>query len=242
MQNDTNSNSAIVFDNVTKIYPPENDRALKDISLTIGQGEFICLIGPSGCGKTTVLKIVAGLEEQTEGGVQKPAHVSMVFQSGALFPWLSVYDNIALAVRAQGASENKTRQQTVKYIEMMRLTDFAAKYPRNLSGGQRQRVGIARALAVEPDVLLMDEPFSALDAATTNELHEDILDIWASTKKTILMTSHSIEEAVSLASRVILMKNGAIAKEFAVSLPRPRRELALEFSHEVMQIRHEFFK
>ncbi len=242
MQNDTNSNNSIIFDTVSKIYLSENEKALTDLSFTVHKGEFVCLIGKSGCGKTTALKIVAGLEKQTSGSVQVSDKVSMVFQSGALFPWLSVYENVVLALRSQGVSEEKTRKEAIRYIEMMRLQEFASKYPRNLSGGQRQRVGIARALAVEPEVLLMDEPFSALDAATTHELHEDILEIWASTKKTIFMTSHSIEEAVSLADRIILMKNGVIAKEFVISLPRPRRELALEFSREVMQIRHEFFK
>ena len=235
-------NNIIAFDHVGKIYAPEKETALTDVTFSVARGEFACFIGPSGCGKSTVLKIIAGITRETSGTVMKPENISMVFQSGALLPWLSAADNVALPLRAKGLSEDAAYRTSMKYIELMGLADFAAKYPRELSGGQRQRVGIARALAVDPEVLLLDEPFSALDAKTTEELHEDIVNIWTDTKKTIVMVSHLIEEAVSLAERVILMKNFTIDKVFPISLPRPRREQAEAFSRTVLEIRKEFFK
>lgn len=242
MRNDTGLNSIIIFDHVSKAYEPEGEIALRDVTFSVERGELICLIGPSGCGKSTVLKIIADIEKESTGRVGKPENVAMVFQSGALLPWLSVFDNVALGIRAQGASETVIRKESMKYIEMMGLDQFLAKYPRDLSGGQRQRVGIARALAVDPEVLLLDEPFSALDPKTTDELHKDILKIWMETKKTIVMVSHVIEEAVSLAERIILMRDQTIDKIFPVALPRPRREQGTEFVKTVLEVRREFFR
>src|SRR5262249_34994340 len=144
-------------------------------------------------------------------------------------------------LRANNLSKRKANQAVAKYLDMMGLVDFLSKFPRELSGGQRQRVGIARALAVEPQVLLLDEPFSALDAKTTEELHKDVLNIWSQTRTTIVMVSHLIEEAVSLADRIILMKNFSVSTVFTIDLPRPRRESGELFSHEVNKIRREFF-
>ena len=235
-------NNLISFERVGKIYAPEGEMALRDVTFSVTGGEFVCFIGPSGCGKSTILKIIAGLTQESSGAVIKPAHIAMVFQSGALLPWLSVFDNVALGIRATGVPESIAEKESATYIKLMGLDQYGFRYPRELSGGQRQRVGIARALAVNPDVLLLDEPFSALDAKTTDELHKDIIKIWTETKKTIIMVSHSIEEAVSMAERVILMKNFSIEKEFAISLPRPRREHGETFSKTVMDIRKEFFK
>ena len=235
-------NDSILFDRVGKVFKPDNETALKDVSFSVARGELVSFVGPSGCGKTTVLKIIAGLEKESSGAVTKPDTVAMVFQSGALLPWLNVYDNVALGIRAQGATETQVRKESAHYIEMMGLEAFIQKYPRELSGGQRQRIGIARALAVNPEVLLLDEPFSALDSKTTDELHADILNIWTKTKKTIVLVSHLIEEAVSLAQRVILMKNFTIERIFPIDLPRPRREQGGEFSKIVQEIRKEFFK
>ena len=165
----------------------------------------------------------------------------MVFQSGALFPWLSVYDNVAFGLIAKGLPQYKIKEETGKYIAMTGLTQFEHKYPRDLSGGQRQRVGIARALAVNPDVLLLDEPFSALDTATTEDLHKDLLKIWQQTKKTIVMVSHSIEEAVTLADRIMLMKAGKVFETFDITLPRPRREQEALFIHDVHRVRNKIF-
>lgn len=232
---------SISFNKVSKIFPG-GSVGLKDLSFDVADGELFVIVGPSGCGKSTVLKIIAGLEKQTSGEVQKPSEVAMVFQSGALFPWLNVYDNVALPLREKKESENKVQEQCKKFIELVGLSDFALKYPRDLSGGQKQRVGIARALAVEPKVLLLDEPFSALDTATTEELHKDLLKIWQATKKTIVMVSHSIEEAVSLADRIMLMKAGNVEQIFQIKLPYPRREKEAEYMHDVQSIRNKFFE
>ena len=165
----------------------------------------------------------------------------MAFQSGALFPWLTVFENAALGLRQMGASESEVSRVVEKNLRAMNMHAFESKYPADLSGGQRQRVGIARALAVDPEVLLLDEPFSALDPKTTAELHDDIIAIWRETKKTVVMVSHLIEEAVSLADRVILMRDGTVDSVFPVDLPYPRRE-SENFHRDVMRIRREFFR
>ena len=231
----------IEFHHVGKRYPLEHSAALRDVTLSVGEGEFVVIVGPSGCGKTTVLKIIAGLEEATAGRVVKPDRVAMAFQSGALFPWLTVFDNVALGPRQYGSNERDVTRVVERELRATGMLSLHGKYPADLSGGQRQRVGIARALAVDPAVLLLDEPFSALDPKTTAELHDDVLQIWRATKKTIVMVSHLIEEAVSLADRVILMKEGRVASEFPIMLPYPRREND-GYHHEVMKIRREFFK
>jgi NitT/TauT family transport system ATP-binding protein len=239
----------IVFDKVSKIFDEANavkEVALRDASFSVRKGEFLCIIGPSGGGKSTILKIIAGLERETSGRVTKPEHISMVFQSGALFPWMTVFDNVALALEMKGA-EQRTNSAMIKataekYIEMVGLASMVEKYPRDLSGGQRQRVGIARALATDPDVLLLDEPFSALDPKTTEELHQDLIKIWTATGKTIVMVSHLIEEAVSLADQILLIKNYTVEHTFLITLTRPRRENEAAFVHEVIGVRHEFFK
>jgi NitT/TauT family transport system ATP-binding protein len=233
----------IKFDNVSKKFEPGNEIALKSASFEISEGEFICIIGPSGGGKSTILKIIAGLEDETGGTVVKPENIAMVFQAGALLPWLTAKENVALGLRSNLQSPISNLNAVCdRYIAMMGLRGLEAKYPRDLSGGQRQRVGIARALAVDPTVLLLDEPFSALDPKTTEELHQDLIRIWRETKKTIVMVSHSIEEAVSLADRILLIKNFTVEHTFGITLPRPRRENEAAFAHEVLQVRREFFK
>lgn len=215
----------IKFEHVSKKYPDTAGKiAVSDFSLEIIPGELFCLIGPSGCGKSTVLKIVAGLEKISSGSITKPNTVAMVFQSGALFPWMSTEDNISFGLRMKGMSSSKTREKTREYLKMVKLEGFEKKYPRDLSGGQRQRVGIARALALETEVLLLDEPFSALDPVTTDELHLDLLKIWKDTGKTIVMVSHSLEEAVFLADRIGIMENGGLKEVLDNNLPRPRAD------------------
>ncbi len=223
---------------MAKTYPGTDHPALNEINFTGFEGEFIVLVGPSGCGKSTLIKLVAGLETESAGVVMRPKNVSMVFQSGALFPWLTVSENVEIVLAAKGASLAQRRRKTRLYLEMTGLSDYAAKRPRELSGGQRQRVGIARALAVDPQVLVLDEPFAALDIATTEHLHKDLLKIWKETKQTILMVSHSVEEAVTLADRVVLMSAGHIVKQYELSeLKRPRREQAERFIRDVQEIR-----
>jgi len=228
----------ISFNKVFKIY--DTAKALDDLSFEVEKGQFFCLVGPSGCGKSTVLKIIAGLDKETSGQVLKPADVSMVFQNAALLPWLNVFDNVAFGLKGKRDSR-LIKAETSKYIEMTGLKDFEYKFPHELSGGQRQRVGIARALAVNPEVLLLDEPFSALDTATTEELHKDLLKIWKTTNKTVVMVSHSIEEAVTLADKIMLMKSGHNEEIFSVTLTRPRREQEALFMHDVQIIRKKFF-
>ncbi len=246
MRNDSASNKnmkpVIEFKGVGKIYPQEKVPAIHDVSFSVMQGEFVCLIGASGGGKTTVLKLIAGLEAPTSGTVEKPAVVAMSFQLGALFPWLSVFENVALGLRAKNTPEETIVRVVDHQLRMVNMLAFKEKFPADLSGGQRQRIGIARALAVDPAVLLLDEPFSALDVMTTAELHDDVIRIWRETKKTIVMVSHLVEEAVSLADRVILMKNGTSEQIFKIDLAYPRREQEAAFAHDVQKIRREFFK
>lgn len=236
------TNNIIEFREVGKTYPGEIRPAVHDISFAVNEGEFVCLIGASGGGKTTVLKIIAGIENATVGSIKKPATVAMSFQLGALFPWLTVFENVALGLRQRNEHEETIVREVDKQLRTVSMFEFKDKYPADLSGGQRQRVGIARALAVDPAVLLLDEPFSALDAKTTAELHDDIIKIWRETKKTIVMVSHLIEEAVSLADRVILIKDGTVDQIFKIDLPYPRREQAEGFMRDVQHIRREFFK
>ena len=238
----TEKNNIIRFEKVSKIYEPGNEIALRDATFEIANGEFFCVIGPSGGGKSTILELIAGLKDPSSGTVIKPENVSMVFQAGALLPWLTVFQNVAMGLEAKGLSQSEIHATSMRYIEMMGLKSFEEKYPRDLSGGQRQRVGIARALAVKPTILLLDEPFSALDPKTTEELHQDVIKIWKDTGTTIVMISHLIEEAVALADRILLIKNHTVDHIFNIDLPRPRRENEATFAHEVLQVRREFFK
>ncbi len=232
----------ISFEKVGLMYDNEVSPAVRNMTFSIAEGQFVALIGPSGCGKTTILKIIAGLEKQTEGTVIKPEQVSMAFQFAALFPWLTVFENVALGLRERDMSENEVSSKVEKELNLMQMHAFKDKYPSELSGGQRQRVGIARALAVDPQVLLLDEPFSALDPQTTAELHDDVLKLWHEKRITIVLVSHQIEEAVSLADRIVLMKQGKLEKIFSIGLPYPRREQEAGFMHEVQEVRKEFFK
>ena len=219
----------ISFNQVSKIYKEAKTTALSDITFEVKNGEFFCLVGPSGCGKSTILKLIGKIEEQTSGQIEGPSEVSMVFQSGALLPWMYVEENVSFVARTKGFSKQKTEEVTTKYLRMVELEAFRFRYPRELSGGQRQRVGIARALAVEPEVLLLDEPFSALDPVTTDELHNYLLKVWQETNKTIVMVSHLIEEAVLLSDRIAVMEQGKIKEIVEVNLKRPRNDESKEF-------------
>jgi ABC-type nitrate/sulfonate/bicarbonate transport system ATPase subunit len=205
-------------------------QALEPLDLSVAPGEFVAIVGPSGCGKSTLLNIVAGFEAPTSGRVLldgKPItgpgrERGVVFQQGALFTWMSVQDNVAFGPRALGKSPSEAREIAMRYIELVGLHGFAQRYPYELSGGMQQRVGIARALANEPEVLLMDEPFAALDAQTRELLQEEIRNIWRRTRKTVLWITHSIEEALFLASRIIVMsaRPGRIKAVFACGFSR----------------------
>ena len=214
--------------------------ALSDINLTIKQGEFICIIGASGCGKSTLLRIVAGFETLSTGemhvmgkSINGPGpDRGMVFQDYALFPWLSVAANIAYGPKQAGLPKEQIAELTERYLEMVGLKKFRNRYPHELSGGMKQRVAIARVLANDPAVILMDEPFGALDAITRNGLQESLLEIWQKAKKTILFITHSVDEAVYLADRVIVLSPhpGRLKMEIPIDLPRPRDIASVDFN------------
>ena len=200
-------------------------KALDQITLEVPPGEFTCLIGASGCGKSTLLSLVAGLEQPTSGEVSASGRVAFMFQEPALFPWLTAAGNIDLALRARGAARAERRQRTAKLLETVNLSGFGGKRPHELSGGMRQRVALARALAQDADVLLMDEPFGALDAMTRDLLHDELDRICAGRQLTILFVTHNVQEAVRLGDRVVVLSSrpGRVVEEFAVRIEPPRR-------------------
>jgi|SRR5918996_879164 ABC-type nitrate/sulfonate/bicarbonate transport system ATPase subunit len=214
--------------------------ALAATSLTVDEGEFVCLLGPSGCGKSTLLKIVAGLIPPTGGTIRingRPVtgpgpDRAVVFQDYALFPWMTVADNVEFGLAARGVDPTRRRQVSDELLRVVGLGDFAAKYPHHLSGGMKQRVSIARALAVDPVLLLMDEPFGALDAQTRYVMQQELLRIWRAYKKTVLFVTHSIEEALFLGDRVLVMtaRPGRIKADIRVPQARPRDIAGDEFT------------
>jgi NitT/TauT family transport system ATP-binding protein len=200
--------------------------ALDRVSLTVAPGEFTCLIGASGCGKSTLLSLVAGLDEPTAGEVSTgSSRVALMFQEPALFPWLTAAGNVELALRAAGVPRAARRQRAAELLDTVHLGGFGARRPHQLSGGMRQRVALARALAQEADVLLMDEPFGALDAMTRDLLHDELDRICAERGLTVLFVTHNVREAVRLGDRVVLLSSrpGRVIGEFAVPIARPRR-------------------
>jgi NitT/TauT family transport system ATP-binding protein len=248
----------IIVENVNKRFIDTHKQeiiALKNINFTIAEQEFVVLVGPSGCGKSTLLNIIGGLMTPSSGEVyfgevqgNKEPRLSIVFQEIALFPWRTVYENVVFGLEERGASKEEQREKGRHYIHMVGLSGFESAYPKQLSGGMRQRAGIARALAVEPDLLLMDEPFSALDAQTRTIMQEELLSIWNRTKLSTLYVTHNIQEAVYLADRVIVMSRrpGEIKSIIPIDLPksgRGREEYRKEFerySEQIWQlIRHD---
>ncbi|MCY9666919.1 ABC transporter ATP-binding protein [Paenibacillus alginolyticus] len=207
-------------------------QALDNITLTIEKGEFVSLLGPSGCGKSTVLNLVAGFDTQSEGVIQvngkkvtgAGADRVVVFQEHGLFPWLTVLDNVAFGLKQKGIGKKERYELAMEQIKAVHLSRFTDRYPHELSGGMKQRAAIARALAMDPEILLMDEPFAALDEQTRLILHKELEEIWMRTRKTILFITHNIRESVILSDRVFVMSTrpGTIKKEFAVKAARPR--------------------
>ncbi len=214
--------------NIRKSFASSEVQVLKDINFTVETGEFVCLLGKSGCGKSTLLDLMAGYTKPDGGEiildgkkVKGPGiDRGLVFQEHALYPWYTVYQNISFGPKIQKKPNVEELANT--YLEMIGMAKYKDYYPDSLSGGMKQRVGIARALAAEPDVLLMDEPFSALDPSTRTKLRDDLLDIWKKTGKTIIFVTHSIPEAVYLADRVIAMKEGVIKYDKHIDIPRKR--------------------
>ncbi|MEB3312144.1 MAG: nitrate ABC transporter ATP-binding protein [Snowella sp.] len=236
------STNFLLIENVSKVYntPKGPYPVLEGVNLNVSEGEFICVIGHSGCGKSTLLNMVSGFNQPTEGTVKLNAEEiqgpgpdrMMVFQNYCLLPWKSAYDNVLLAVNS--VYPNKTPDEKAglvkHYLEMVGLTEAAQKKPHQLSGGMKQRVAIARALAISPKVLILDEPFGALDAITKEELQEELLKIWRETKLTVLMITHDIDEALFLADRLVMMTNGPSAKigeilDIPFARPRNRAQI-----------------
>lgn len=202
---------------------------LEDVSLDIAEREFVCVLGPSGCGKSTLLRIVAGLEKQSLGTVETSSRPSVVFQEHGVFPWLTAAQNIAYPLRLRGVPKAERTQRVNELLDLMGLKDFASYYPGQISGGMRQRVSVARALADDGGVLLMDEPFGALDEQTRVSLQQELLRIWEQTSKSVMFITHSVDEALTLADRVLVMSTrpGRIIEEIKIPFGRPRDILAL---------------
>jgi len=207
--------------------------ALEDISISVGVGRFVVIVGPSGCGKTSLLMMVAGLRAQSEGTVlclgrpipaPDPDRVGVIFQDASLFPWLTALDNIDFPLSLRGTAREERRRRTQAMLTLVGLDGFGTRYPHELSGGMRQRVSIARGLAQDPPVLLMDEPFAALDEQTRMTMGHELLRIWSTTRKTVLFVTHSLTEAVYLADEVLVMsaRPGRIVDRIEITLPRPR--------------------
>ena len=217
--------AAVQLHEVSKSY--DGRVVLQDITLAAAPGEFVCLLGASGCGKTTLLNLVAGLDQTTAGSVTVAGDVrpALMFQEPALFPWLSAARNVELALRLRGVPKAQRTVQARELLDVVRLADAADKRPHELSGGMRQRVALARALAQDSPVLLMDEPFAALDAITRDALHEELVRVWQQTRRTILFVTHNVREAAVLAQRIVLLgsRPGRVIREWQVDLPSPRR-------------------
>jgi len=248
----------IQITNLTKTYINNNGeeiQALKDVNLNIREGEFISLLGPSGCGKSTMLRMIADLLEPTSGEIsiqgmtpretRLQKKFGVVFQTPVLYDWRNVRRNICLPMEIVGISGKERTARIDKQLAMVGLEQFGYKYPYELSGGMQQRVGIARALALDPEILLMDEPFSALDEFTREKLNEDVLKIWRKTNKTIVFVTHNIAESVFMSDRVVVLSPhpGRVSAVVDIDLPRPRRAELREtqaFYDLVKKIRHSF--
>jgi NitT/TauT family transport system ATP-binding protein len=219
--------SPVLLQGITKAFGAGADQvvALQGIDLEVRRGELVCLVGASGCGKSTMLNLIAGLDRPTEGTVEVDGRTSLMFQDAALFPWLTVRGNVELAMRLQGVKKAERRARAAELLDTVHLGTFAKKQPHQLSGGMRQRVAIARAFAQDAEVLLMDEPFGALDAMTRDLLHDELEDLWRRRDLTVLFVTHNVREAVRLADRVFVLSSrpGRVVAEVEVDLPRPRR-------------------
>lgn len=242
------------IENLVKSYPtPDKGKfvVLNNINLTIGEDEYISVIGHSGCGKSTLLKIIGGFEKATSGSVRlqgkeirKPgAERMMVFQNYSLLPWLTVRENIRLAVDEVLKNANRAEKISIvnEHLAMVNLTAAADKYPDEISGGMKQRVGIARALAIRPKMLLMDEPFGALDALTRGKLQRQVLDIWEHHRQAVMMITHDVDEAIYMSDRIILMTNGPsanIGEILTVPFAHPRDRMAMRNSTEYFELRN----
>ena len=223
------------FDNVRCVFEHQSGRlvnALDGVSFEVPDGQLVAIVGRSGHGKSTLLRVLAGLQPTTSGVVKVGSKIvegpgverSMVFQQDTVFPWMSVRDNVEFGVKAQGMSKDRRREVSDRWLRAVQLEEFAGSWPRELSGGMRKRVALASVLATGSAVWLMDEPFGSLDYFTRRTLHDLLLELWAETRKTVFFVTHDIEEALILADRVLLVRDGKVVEDLEVHLPRPRDE------------------
>lgn len=235
---------SLVIKNLGKQFVDSDEHTLSGIDLEIKSGEFVCIVGASGCGKSTLLNIVAGLEKATEGEVtldgkiitEPGADRTVMFQEHGLFPWLNVIDNVKFGMKMNGVSKEEQAEKAEHYLRLVGLWDYKDYLIHQLSGGMRQRVALARALTMDSKVLLMDEPFASLDKQTSNYLREELQRIWLETKRTILFITHSVEEAIYLADRVVVLspKKKGVSDIIEINLERPRHV----YSNEFVELRH----
>ena len=219
---------AVAIDHVSKVFGTQGNalHALDNITLDVAPGEFVCLLGASGCGKSTLLNLVAGLDRPTTGTIETgDARTTLMFQESALFPWLTARGNVELPLKIRKVPRAERHRKAAELLDIVNLSAFAGKLPHELSGGMRHRVALARSLAQEADVLLMDEPFGALDAMTRDVLHEELERVWRETGLTVIFVTHNVREAVRLGDRVILLSSrpGRIVEEYPIDIARPRR-------------------
>ena len=232
----------VKIENVKKTFSSRKGdvTALENVTLEVHDGQFVCLLGPSGCGKTTLLRMIGGLDVPTSGTITIDGNVvdgpspkmTMVFQEYSLYPWRTVAENVGFGLEMTGVPKEERIAEVNKRLKLVGLAGFADSYPYELSGGMRQRAAVARALATDPAVMLMDEPFGALDAQTRNKMQRELLDIWGKTKKTIVFVTHSVDEAVYLADKIVILtpRPGTIHEIYENPLPRPRDRTSIEFA------------
>ena len=245
-----NEKIVVQVDHVTKKFASRSGEvtALEDVNLEIHDGQFVCLLGPSGCGKTTLLRMIGGLDTPTSGTitidgkeVDGPSpKMTMVFQEYSLYPWRTVAENVGFGLEMNGVTPEERRESVMKELKLVGLENFEDRYPYEPSGGMRQRAAVARALATDPAVMLMDEPFGALDAQTRNKMQRELLNIWQETKKTILFVTHSVDEAVYLSDKIVVLtpRPGTVHEIDDIDLPRPRDRTSVEFAQIRKNILH----
>lgn len=239
----------ISLQGINKVFSAQDGsqvQALRDISLEVSEGQFVCLVGPSGCGKTTLLEIMAGLEKSSSGKVRYGrltangdfGWAGYMSQADTLLPWRTVLENAAIGLEIRGVPKAQRRQRVAGLVERVGLAGFEDKYPGELSGGMKKRLGLIRMLAYQPEVLLLDEPFAALDAQTREKLQADLLDLWRDFKRTVVFVTHDLVEAITLSDRIFLLSKrpAEIKREYVVDLPRPRLSQDIQFSPEFLRL------